>query len=138
MNRPYSSDSPSPKVKHKRRRSKVKSSKKTPSEQWMAAEIILKFAFNGILSLAAIAALTKLLPYQFNQQAKLREVRVEVQDTEHRVNELRDNLNRNFDPLQSRKIMQEQSQMIDPSQRRIILVEKEQDSQVAAKITPSN
>jgi cell division protein FtsB len=138
MNRLHSSDYPSVTVKRKRRRSKVKRSHKNPSEQWIKAEIILKFAFNGILSLAALVALTKLLPYQFSQQAKLKEVRVEVQDTEHRVNELRDHLNRNFDPQQSRKIMQEQSPMIDPAQRRVILVEKEKDSQVAAKVTAND
>lgn len=125
-------------MKRKHRRSKIKPSKKSPSEQWIKAEIFLRFAFNGILSLSALVALTRLLPYQFSQQAKLREVQVEVQDTEHRVNELREHLNRNFDPQQSRKIMQEHSPMIDPAQRRVILVEKEQDSQVATKMTVSD
>ena len=88
----------------------------------LAREIKIKLTVNIFLSIVAIATLIKLLPYQLQQQAKLREVRVEVKEIETRVNELRDNFNRNFDPHQTRKIMQEQSPFIDPNQRRIFLV----------------
>jgi uncharacterized membrane protein (DUF106 family) len=79
---------------------------------------------NTILSMAAIAALVKLLPYQLTQQEKLREVRMEVQSTQERVNELRNNFSRNFDPNQTRKVMQEQSPRVDPNQRRIFWVKR--------------
>jgi hypothetical protein len=87
--------------------------------QWIATEITIKLAVNGLLSMIAIVTLVKLLPYQFSQQQKLREVAVEVQETEKRVNELKDNFSRNFDPHQSKKVMEEQSPRVEPNQRRI-------------------
>lgn len=115
----------------KRRSRRSRPPRKNETESWLKAEIFLKLAFNSVLSIAAIAGLIKLLPYQFLQQQKLKEVRVEVQDTENRVNELRNHWNRNFDPQQTRKIMQEQSPMIDPNQRRIILVQEDTSNPIA-------
>jgi hypothetical protein len=88
----------------------------------VAVEIGMKLVVNGILSVAAIAALVRLLPYQFTQQAKLQEIRLEVSETEARVNTLRQNFNRYFDPTQAKKVMQEQSPRLDPNQRRVILL----------------
>lgn len=85
----------------------------------LATEIKIKVVVNVILSIAAIAALVRLLPYQFAQQAKLQEVRQDVKELETRVNRLRGNFTRNFDPSQMRKVMQEQSPFIEPNQRRV-------------------
>lgn len=94
--------------------------------QGIAIEASLKIGMNLILSIAASTALIKLLPYQEIQQAKLSEVRRAVQETEIRVDNLRNQLNRNFDPEQSKKLMQEQSYRVDPNQRRIFWKPQEQ------------
>lgn len=99
----------------KRRRQRQRSN----SHQVVAVEITTKLLVNGILSLAAIVALVKLLPYQLLQQEKLHEVRVKVEETEIRVNSLRENFSRNFDPSQSKNVMQEQSSRVDPNRRRV-------------------
>ncbi|MFW6359407.1 MAG: hypothetical protein ACOC0N_09390 [Chroococcales cyanobacterium] len=91
----------------------------------IAAETVAKIAVNGLLSTAAIASLVNLLPYTLSQQAKLQEIRTEVKQTELQVNQLRNNFSRNFDPTQAKLVMQEQSTRIDPSQRRIIWLEKQ-------------
>ncbi|MGK7874958.1 MAG: hypothetical protein AB4426_17155 [Xenococcaceae cyanobacterium] len=96
------------------------------SHMAVAAEITVKLLVNGVLSAAAIIALAKLLPYHLSQQAKLREVRIEVKDTETRVNQLRENFNRNFDPSQTKIVMQEQSPWVDPNQRRVVLLDPKQ------------
>ncbi len=111
--------SPAP-LKSKRRRSRPKQSVQ-PEHRWLVSEIALKLGFNGILAIGAIAALVRLLPYQQVQQLKLHEVQMQVQETERRVSELRNNFNRNFDPQQIRKIMEEQSPRLDPNQRNIFL-----------------
>ncbi len=126
--------SPSPAKKRKPRRNPVRK----PDESWIVLEISLKLVFNSVLSVVAITTLIKLLPYQATQQQKIKEVQVEVQNTENRVNELRDHLNRNFDPLESRRIMQEQSSMIDPDQRRIVFLPTEPSNLITQKKSSSN
>lgn len=91
------------------------------SHRGIAVEISLKLVANGILSVAATVALVKLIPYQISQQAKLQEIRLEAKETEARVNILRQNFNRYFDPTQAKKVMQEQNPRLSPNQRRIIL-----------------
>lgn len=108
--------------------SRKKNSKKRhlPSngQQWLIAEIWLKLSVYAILSLASIATIIKLLPYQQVQQEKLAEVSSAAQQAELRVNTLRNEFNRNFDPTQARRIMQEQSPRRDPNQRRIFLTKQ--------------
>lgn len=93
------------------------------SHRGVALEISLKLVANGILSVAATVALIKLIPYQISQQAKLQEIRLEAKETEARVNILRQNFNRYFDPTQARKVMQEQNPRLSPNQRRIVFQE---------------
>jgi predicted HTH domain antitoxin len=92
------------------------------ADRALAIEIAIKLIANGVLSIAALAALVKLLPYQFLQQAKLQEIRLEVNETEAEVKTLRSNFNRYFDPTQAKKVMQEQSPRLEPNQRRIVLM----------------
>ncbi|MEM8780713.1 MAG: hypothetical protein AAGF26_17980 [Cyanobacteria bacterium P01_G01_bin.49] len=87
--------------------------------QWVTTEITVKLAVNGVLSIAAIISLLNLIPYQWSQQAKLKEVQVEVQETERRVSQLRNNFHHNFDPHKIDQVMQEQSPRLQPTQRRI-------------------
>ena len=57
-----------------------------------ATESIIVIAVNLALSLAAIAAITKLLPYQSSQKDRLDEITTEVNSTEQRVKGLREKL----------------------------------------------
>ena len=104
--------------------------KKTPkkpksgnkSQNWQIIEIWLRIIAYSGLSITAVFAIARLLPYQQMQQAKLEEVRLAVQEKEERVNQLRGQFTRSFDPSQARQVMGEQSPRRDPNQRRIFWV----------------
>ena len=76
-----------------------------------------------MLSWAAIAALTQLLPYNMSQQEKLTELREELDITQVRVTHLQKEFSRHFDPKQAETIMQEQSHRVDPKQRRVVVLD---------------
>lgn len=95
-----------------------------PSNQWLALEIWIKIVAQVLLGIAAIGAIAKLIPYQQVQQAKLEEVRLAVAEKEARVNALREQFSRNFDPDQAKQVMGEQSPRRDPNQRRIFWVSR--------------
>ena len=103
----------------RRRRRKPNQKEIYLQNQWMATDIKVKLIVNGILSILAAFTLLKLLPYQFSQQEKLKEVQTQVQETERRVGELRKDFSRSFDPHQIKQVMQENSPLIDPNKRRI-------------------
>lgn len=90
----------------------------------MAVQTTVKLTVNVLLSAAAVSALVKLLPYYQSQQEKLQEIQTEVKLTEGRVNRLRTDFNRYFDPQQAKNIMQEQSNRVNPGQRPVILLNK--------------
>ncbi|MBD2195085.1 MULTISPECIES: slr1601 family putative cell division protein [Calothrix] len=92
------------------------------SHQVMAIEATAKIAVNLAISAAAVSALMQLLPYHWLQQDKLREMRTEIKQMEGRVNALQAKFNRNFDPSQTKSIMQQQSYRVDPSQRQIVIM----------------
>jgi hypothetical protein len=117
---------PTPTVTPKRRRKPVRRANTT--HRAIALELTVKLMVNGILSVVAIAALMKLVPYHFSQQMKLREIRVEVKQTEERVNNLSETFSRTFDPRQTKNIMKEQSPKVDPSQRPIVWLEPQKAS----------
>lgn len=89
----------------------------------IAIETSIKLTVNLVISGAAIAALTQLLPYSIAQQAKLQEVRAEVKTTQARVSRLKSEFNRYFDPRQAKSIMQEETNRADPNQRVVVLEE---------------
>jgi len=68
----------------------------------MAIETTVKLAVNVVLS-AAVSGLVKLLPYQWSQQQKLWEIQTEVK-VEGRVNRLRTDFNRYFDPQKAKSV----------------------------------
>lgn len=104
---------------HQRRRAKsVRASAKLPVG--LVVETTFKLAVNVTLSVAAASTLMRILPYQLSQQGKLQEIRAEVNVTEGRVNRLRDDFSRHFDPQQTKKIMQEQSNRVDPKQLQVV------------------
>jgi cell division protein FtsB len=90
------------------------------SLQAVVGETTVKLVVNVVLSAAAIAGLAQLLPYHLSQQAKLRELRAEVQRTETRVNNLRPEFIRSFDSEQTKSVMKEQSYRVDPNQRPVV------------------
>nr|WP_198648209.1 hypothetical protein [Cyanothece sp. BG0011] len=106
-------------MSRQRRSSRKTVSTTHPEHQWVATEITIKLAINGILSAVALFSLFKLIPYQWSQQAQLKEIKVEVEETEKRVSQLRNDFRHNFDPHQIDKVMQEQSPRLQPTQRRI-------------------
>lgn len=87
-----------------------------------AIETSAKLSVNVILAIAAGTALVKLLPYGFAQQAKLQEIHTEVSIVKERVDRLQTDFSRNFDPQQSKAVMQEQSSRVDPQQKQVIFV----------------
>jgi hypothetical protein len=101
-----------------------RSKPKSRNHAALAIETTIKIAINGGLSVVAIAALSNLFPYYWGQREKVQAIRMEVRETEYKVTRLRANLNRSFDPSQALTVMQEQSAMLAPNQRRIILMDE--------------
>ncbi|HLP89115.1 MAG TPA: hypothetical protein VK184_11065 [Nostocaceae cyanobacterium] len=95
------------------------------SYQVMAMEATAKIAVNMVIASVAVSALTQLLPYHWLQQEKLRQISTEVNVMEGRVNNLQAEFSRNFDPRQTKTIMQQQTHKFDPSQRPIIIINQE-------------
>ncbi|MCC5650167.1 hypothetical protein LC609_10010 [Nostoc sp. XA013] len=92
------------------------------SYQVMALESTVKIAVNLVVTAVAGSALAQLLPYQWSQQGKLREISTEVKLMEVHVNGLQTEFSRNFDPQQTKTIMQQEAYRFDPSQRRVVLM----------------
>lgn len=90
------------------------------SYQTIRNEAAAKLSVNCLIIFAALAALVRLIPFNVNQQARLQELQVEVSAVQGRVDHLQADLNYYFDPQQTQRVMQEQSQLVDPSQRRIV------------------
>ena len=90
----------------------------------IALEITAKLVANVLLSAVAVTGTVQLLRYQWFQQARLGEIKAEVNSTQERVKRLQTDFNRYFDPQQSQSIMQEQSNRVATDQRRIILLDK--------------
>jgi hypothetical protein len=91
--------------------------------QAITTEITVKLLLSWVVTSAAIASLCKLVPYHFSQQAKLQEIDTTVRETQKRVNLLRNEFNRNFDPQQTVILMKEYSSKLDPNQSRVFWVQ---------------
>lgn len=90
----------------------------------LAVETTVKLAVNVIISGVAVSSLVHLLPYQQSIQTKLQEIRFEVKETEQRVSRLETEYKRTSDPQQAKNIMREQSHLVDPARRQIVLLHK--------------
>jgi len=66
------------------------------SYQVMALETTVKIGVNVVISVAAVTALVKLLPYHWSRQAKLQEINTELRQVEARVNTLKVEFSRNL------------------------------------------
>lgn len=91
----------------------------------VSGETTAKLFANIVISSAAVSGLVQLLPYQLSQQTKLQDIKKEVSRSEKRVTRLSSTFNRHFDPEQSQVVMQEQSNRVAKSQRRVILLDKD-------------
>lgn len=100
---------------------KVKSNsrRRMNSYRGVKTEISLKLILSWAIAVGAIASLFRLLPYHFSQKAKLEELKIQVQETDARVNKLREQLNHNFDPQQTKSLMEQYSSLTSPNQSRI-------------------
>lgn len=112
---------PSPPAPPPRRRvSKRIRQKSQAPQRSIATEATTKLGVNLLLSLIAVAALAKLLPYNLSQQSSFEELQAKVAETESRVDRLQTDFNHHFDPRQARSVMQEESTRIEPGQHQIV------------------
>ncbi len=93
----------------------------------ITAEISLKLILSWAIAIGAIASLFRLLPYHLTQQAKLEELRIQVQETDARVGKLREQLNYNFDPHRTQSLMEQYSTLTSPNQSRIYWLEEDSE-----------
>ncbi len=89
--------------------------------QVMALESVGKIWMNLALASVAAIALLQNLPRQQQNYAKLQEIRAEVAKTEARVGQVQQDFARYFDPATIPEVMQEQSHLLRPNQRQIVV-----------------
>jgi hypothetical protein len=89
------------------------------NETGMIAETSLKLFFSLLVSIVASISLARLLPYHFAQLNQLRELRAQTQETKHRVQIKRQQLEKNFDSSQINTLMEEHSPRIDQNRIRV-------------------
>jgi hypothetical protein len=88
-----------------------------------ATESIVVIAVNLALSIAAIAAIAKLLPYQSSQKDRLDDITTEVNSVEQRVNGLREKLPQTFNSGKSQEMLLRKQGWIKNNQMTIKLIE---------------
>lgn len=100
-----------------------KSTRRRPSRhpyRSIALENTAKLFANIVLCTVAVYGLTQILPYLWLQQQKWQEINTEVEQAEGRVKSLRQDFNRYFDPRQTKTLMKEQSNLLEPGQRQVL------------------
>ncbi len=100
-----------------------------------ATESIIVIAVNVALSIAAIAAITKLLPYQSSQKDRLDELTTEVNSVEQRVNGLREKLPQTLNSGKSQEMLLRKQGWIKNNQMTIKLLDP---SEVASPNTDTD
>jgi hypothetical protein len=100
-----------------------------------ATESIIVIAVNVALSIAAIVAITKLLPYQSSQKDRLDEITTEVNSSEQRVNGLREKLPQALNSGKSQEMLLRNQGWIKNNQMTIKLLEP---SEVASPNTDTD
>lgn len=90
--------------------------------QSVAVEASLRLAVNVVVGMAAIASIVRLLPQNISQQQKLNTLQTDVAALELRVDRLQESFARQFDPGQTRSVMQEETGRIGIGQRPIVWI----------------
>lgn len=109
-----------------RSRRKKNTRRRLPGYTGLVLEISTKILVNATITTVALAGLNQLLSTYQTQTARLEEVNQEVERTQARVDELKKEFTRTFDPYQSEIIMQEQTNQIKPNQRHVIWLDPDQ------------
>ncbi|MBE9059687.1 hypothetical protein [cf. Phormidesmis sp. LEGE 11477] len=86
----------------------------------IAFESSVKLTVNLLLTVIASTTIAKLVPYYQAQQERLGTLQHSVAQEKEKNAELREQFDRNFDPAQTAQIMQEQSGMGYPNQKKVI------------------
>ncbi len=86
----------------------------------IAFESSVKLTVNLLLAIVATTTIAKLIPYYQGQQQRLSALQESVTSAEQKNAELRSQFNRNFDPTQAGRIMQEQSGLSYPNQKPVV------------------
>lgn len=84
-------------------------------------EIGIKLGVNGILGVAAIVGLVKLVPYTLHRHSGLQQLQAEAYAVEARVNNLQKEFHRYFDPKEAAAIARQETIRIGPNQQRVYL-----------------
>ncbi|MEM9451613.1 MAG: hypothetical protein AAGA75_24210 [Cyanobacteria bacterium P01_E01_bin.6] len=95
-------------------------------------------AVNTTLAIAASVGIVRLIVYNVAQQAKIDLLEAEVESSETRVDQVREEFSQYFDPHQANSIMRQQSHRIEAGQVRIILEGQDSSSDSDAVIEDSN
>lgn len=90
----------------------------------MAVENSAKLVANIVVSAVALYGLARLLPYSWTGEQKWQEISTEVDRTQGRVNELRQDFDRYFDSSQTSTLMQEQSTLLPPGTKQVFWQKK--------------
>jgi len=90
------------------------------ARQTLAFESAVKLTVNLLLATVATTTLAKLLPYYQSEQQRLTTLQTSVAVAERKNADLRSQFEHNFDPAQGARIMQEQSGMGYPNQKKVI------------------
>ena len=105
------------------RRSRPARSRRNAPDRGLMTETGVKLLVHGVLSVATIATLLKLLPYSLTQRGKLEATRQEVKEAEKRVNPLRKELNGIFSSNDPIRTMEQQSPLADPNRLQVVFQE---------------
>jgi hypothetical protein len=95
-------------------------SSRQSSYRSLAIESLGIAGINLFLVGIAIASIGHLFPQAFLDKAKLTALESELQQTQARVNQLQANYQRDSDPQQFQRIVQEENNLIAPNQRRVV------------------
>ena len=90
----------------------------------LTRETAIKLSINTFLIGLSATALAELVPSHLTQRNQLREIRAELDSTQERVQDLRTDFSRTFDPMQAYSVMQQQSHLIDPNQRPVVFTQR--------------
>jgi len=105
----------------------------------IALEMSILSSINLVVIAAASTAIVKLVPYNMVQQEKLNVLQTQVESLDHRVNALRQDFGRSFDPQRSLVNHRELGNRVAPGQRLVRFVDPqpERSPELARPADPS-